>query len=82
MATRPKIFLDKKEITKLIKEVFEEEFIKQEINITKKIVSINFTLPVKEIKILKQEVNDLKESTESKMTLNKKLLIRKKNLHF
>ena len=81
MATRPKIFLDKKEITKLIKEVFEEEFIKQEINITK-IVSINFTLPVKEIKILKQEVNDLKESTESKMTLNKKLLIRKKNLHF
>ena len=59
MATRPKIFLDEEKITKLI----QEEFKKQEVNITK-IISSNFTLTIKKIKSLKQEVNDLKESKE------------------
>ena len=49
MATQPKIFLDEEKITKLIKEVFEEEFKKQEVDITK-IISSNFTLTIKEIK--------------------------------
>ena len=43
MVTRPKISLDEEEITKLIKEVFKEEFKKQEVNITK-IISSNFML--------------------------------------
>ena len=42
---------------------FEEEFKKQEVNITK-IIIINFTLTMKGIKSLKQEVNDFKESME------------------
>ena len=50
-------------ITKFIKEVFEEEFKTQEVNITNIIIS-NFTLTMKEIKSLKQEVNDPKESIE------------------
>ena len=61
MATRPKISLDQEKITKLIKDVFKEEFKKQEVNITN-IISSNLTM--KEIKSLKQEVNDLKESIE------------------
>ena len=48
MATRPKISLDEEKIAKLIKKVFEEEFKKQEINITK-IISSNVTLTMKEI---------------------------------
>ena len=63
MVTRPKISLDEEKITKPVKEIFEEEFKKQEVNITKSI-SNNFTLRMKEIKSLKQEVNDLKESIE------------------
>ena len=63
MVTRPKISLDEEKITKPVKEIFEEEFKKQEVNITKSI-SNNFTLTMKEIKSLKQEVNDLKESIE------------------
>ena len=63
MSTPPKIFLDEEKITKLIKEVFKKEFKKQEVDITK-IISSNFTLTMKEIKSLKQEVNDLKESKE------------------
>ena len=63
MATRPKISLDEEKITKLIKDVFKEEFKKQEVNITN-IISSNFTLTMKEIQSLKQEVNDLKESIE------------------
>ena len=42
---------------------FEEEFKKQEVNIAN-IISSNFTLTIKEIKSLKQEVNDLKQSKE------------------
>ena len=63
MVTRPNISLDEEKITKLIKDVFEEEFKKQEANITN-IISSNFTLTMKAIKSLKQEVNDLKESIE------------------
>ena len=63
MATRPKIYLDEEKITKLIKDVFKEKFKKQEVNITN-IISSNFTLTKKEIKSLKQKVNDLKESIE------------------
>ena len=61
MATQPKISLDQEKITKLIKDVFKEEFKKQEVSITN-IISSNLTM--KEIKSLKQEVNDLKESIE------------------
>ena len=46
-----------------MKEVFEEEFKKQEVNITN-IISSNFMLTMTEIKSLKQEVNDLKKSLE------------------
>ena len=70
-------------ITKFMKEVFEEEFKKKEVNITK-IISSNFTLTKKQQKSLKQEVNDLKESIEfnRKMALKKKLLMwRKKCPH-
>ena len=78
MATRPKVFLDKEKITKLIKVVFDEEFKKQEVDITK-IISSNFTLTIKEIKSLKQEVNDLKESKEfTQNDLKKKLLMWRK----
>ena len=63
IVTRPKISLDKEKIAKHMKEVFEEEFKKQEVNITN-IISSNFTLTMKQIKSLKQEVNDLKENIE------------------
>ena len=58
MTIRPKIYLVEEKITKVIRDVFEEECKKQEVNITK-IISSNFTL-----KSLKHEVNDLKESKE------------------
>ena len=78
MATRPKIFLDEEKIIKLIKEVFKEEFKKQEVDITK-IISSNFTLTMEEIKSLKQEVNHLKESKEfTQNDLKKKLLMWRK----
>ena len=78
MATRPKIFLDEEKIIKLIKEVFKEEFKKQEVDITK-IISSNFTLIMEEIKSLKQEVNHLKESKEfTQNDLKKKLLMWRK----
>ena len=50
MATRPKVFLDEEKITKLIKEVLEEELKKQEVNVMNTISS-NFTLTMKEIKM-------------------------------
>ena len=81
MVTRPKISLDEEKITKPVKEIFEEEFKKQEVNITKSI-SNNFTLTMKEIKSLKQEVNDLKESIEiTQNDLGKKVADVEKNLH-
>ena len=58
MATRPKVSLDEEKIIKLIKEVFEEEFKKYEVNITI-IISSDFTLTMKEVKGLKQEVINL-----------------------
>ena len=58
MATRPKVSLDEEKIIKLIKEVFEEEFKKYEVNITN-IISSDFTLTMKEVKGLKQEVINL-----------------------
>ena len=82
MTIRPKTSLVEEKITKIIKDVFKEEFKKQEVNITK-IISSNFTLKMKEIKSLKHEVNDLKESKE--FTQNdlegKADDVRKKNLH-
>ena len=63
MTKRPKTSFDKEKITKLIKKVFEEEFKRQEVNITN-IISINFPLTMEDIKSLKKEVNDLKESIE------------------
>ena len=63
MATRLKIYLEEENIKKLIKNIFREEFKKQDVNITN-IISTNFTLTLKEIKSLEQEVNDLKESLE------------------
>ena len=58
MATRPKVSLDEEKVIKLIKEVFEEEFKKYEVNITN-IISSDFTLTMKEVKGLKQEVINL-----------------------
>ena len=63
MTKRPKTSFDKEKITKLIKKVFEEEFKRQEVNFTN-IISINFPLTMEDIKSLKKEVNDLKESIE------------------
>ena len=40
MVARPKISLDEEKIAKLIKEVFDKEFEKQEVNITKITISI------------------------------------------
>ena len=61
LATRPNISLDGENIKTLIKGAFEEEFKKQEVNIAK-IINSNFVLIMKEIKSIKQEVNDLRES--------------------
>ena len=58
MATRLKVYLEEENITKQIKKIFREKFKKQEVN------STNFTLTLKEVKSLEQEVNDLKESLE------------------
>ena len=63
MTKRPKTSFDKEKITKLTKKVFEEEFKRQEVNFTN-IISINFPLTMEDIKSLKKEVNDLKESIE------------------
>ena len=41
MVTRPKIYLDEEKITKLIKDVFEEAFKKQEVNITNTLAVIS-----------------------------------------
>ena len=46
LAEQCKISLDEEKIIKLIKEVFEEEFKRQEVKITKIILSSNFTLKV------------------------------------
>ena len=61
MTAWPEISLNEGKITKLIKEIFKEEFKKQEVHITI-IISGNFKLKMKEINILKEKVNDIKES--------------------
>ena len=53
--------------------VFEERFKKEDVNITK-IISSNFTLIMKEIKSLKQQVNDLKERMEFTQNDQEKML--------
>ena len=53
----------KENIRTLIKAIFGKEFKKQEVNIMN-IITSNFTLTMKEVKILKQQVNDLRESIE------------------
>ena len=47
----------------LIKEVFQEEFMKQAKNITN-LISGNFKLTIQEVHGLKNEINDLRKSFE------------------
>ena len=63
MADNTDMLRDEKRITKLIKKVFEDEFKKQEQNLTK-IISGNLAITMQEIKSLKYEVNELKKSME------------------
>ena len=63
MTTWPKISLNEGKITNIFKEVFEEKFKEQEVRITK-IISGHFTLTMKELQSLTQEVKDLDESIE------------------
>ena len=65
MATRPKVSIDREKIIKIKKEVFEEELKKQEVNITN-IISSNFTLTLKEIKILMRRKMRRKKSPHLK----------------
>ena len=65
MATRPKVSIDREKIIKFNKEVFEEELKKQEVNITN-IISSNFTLTLKEIKILMRRKMRRKKSPHLK----------------
>ena len=54
---------DEEHITKLVKKVFEDEFKKQEQNLTK-VISGNLEITMQEIKALKNEVNESKKSME------------------
>ena len=54
---------DEVRITELIKNVFEDEFKKQEQNLAK-IISRNLEITMREMKSLKNEVNDLKKRME------------------
>ena len=63
MADNTGMVCDEEPIIKLIKNVFEIEFKKQEQNLAK-IISGNFEITMQEIKSLKNEVNDLKKSME------------------
>ena len=65
MATRPKVSINREKIIKINKEVFEEELKKQEVNITN-IISSNFTLTLKEIKILMRRKMRRKKSPHLK----------------
>ena len=81
MATRQKNFFDEERIAKLVKEISEKEFKKQEVNM--KIISNNFILPMKETKSLKEEVTDQKKSMEfTQNDLEQKVAdVEKKILH-
>ena len=63
MADNTGILRDEECITKLIKNVFEDEFKIQEQNLAK-IISGNLEITLQEIKSLKNEVNQLKRSME------------------
>ena len=56
-------YITEKRLKKLIKSIFAEEFQKQQKNIVN-IISGNFEITMKEIKDLKAEVSDLKDSLE------------------
>ena len=55
--------LDKESIVELMKTVFEEEFAKQQQQISK-IIENNLLVTKQEIGKLREEINDLKKSTE------------------
>ena len=57
------ISLDEEKITTLIKSIFQEEFKKQEQNIAK-VISGNLALTMQEIKTVKKDISDLKDSLE------------------
>ena len=57
-------FITEERFKILIKSIFAEEFQRQEKNIANTIISGNFDITMKEIKGLKAEVSDLKDSLE------------------
>ena len=63
MTDNTDMLCDEKCITKLIKKVFEDEFIKQEQNVAK-IISDNIEIILQDIKSFKNEVNELMKSME------------------
>ena len=63
MADNTDMLCDEERITKLIKNVFEDEFKKQEENLAK-IISGKLEITMQEIKSLKNEVNELKKNME------------------
>ena len=71
MADNTDMLCDEERITKLIKKVFEDEFKKQEQNLAKTIIG-NLEITMQETKSLKNEVNELKKSMESRRTTWKK----------
>lgn len=63
MADDTDMLRDEVRITELIKNVFEDQFKKQETNLAK-IISRNLEMTMQEMKSLKNEVNDLKKRME------------------
>ena len=63
MADNTVMLCDEERITKPIKKVFEDEFKKQERNLTK-IISGNLEITMQEINSLKNEVNESKKNME------------------
>ena len=63
MADDTDMLWDEVRITELIKNVFEDQFKKQETNLAK-IISRNLEMTMQEMKSLKNEVNDLKKRME------------------
>ena len=63
MADDTDMLRDEVRITELIKNVFEDQFKKQETNLAK-IISRNLEMTMQEMKSLKNEVNDIKKRME------------------
>ena len=63
MADDTDMLRDEERVTKLIQKIFVDAFKKQEQNLAK-IISGNLEITMQEIKSLKNEVNELKESME------------------